>query len=566
MGPANAIALLFRRTADRGEDNGNMRYFHSSSLLIPGADTIDLTSPPEKEEPTIAFCQDATESKTDDDGYRHIIGSAQGGSAIAFLVPYQAGKRHLIQFDLKPGKARRFRMEVHGFATRMRKAVAIISSAGDTIEKAEEVSDVTAKPLNDGGLRIHFTFVPFRTVNEWFYLFPLDAEDRSEGGETQFGWRNFTVRAAAHTTPFRSSAHQSAYLVGKTILSCQHLYFFRNSLHFQFEINRPGTRLTQLTLESPIPIEHCQWWSSDAPHFSAVISCGQESSPVCPKQPGSPIPSPALMDALGPDFSAKGHEVVALFRDYKDFSRISLEESDRVRDLVLHAAFDDGSTLSVNPMDVFRATLERDSWWSLVTHHLENSLPAAVNNRTFLEIGARGVASQAVRSRTPPGWQYLGIDAEKDNNVDLVADAHALSRHIEHGTISAIYSSEVMEHLLSPIAFVLEANKVLQPGGLFFAKAPFSWPLHAEPHDYWRFGPQSWSSLLNRHTGFEILEICEYEQASIVPEIPLMDGMTRMQHGPAPLLTGVVARKTSETTLEWNGWSDDLAFGRYDHV
>ena len=106
------------------------------------------------------------------------------------------------------------------------------------------------------------------------------------------------------------------------------------------------------------------------------------------------------------------------------------------------------------------------------------------------------------------------MDISAHENVDVVGDAHDLGAAVADGSVAAVYSSEVMEHLVSPLHFVLEANRLLNEGGLFIARAPTTWPLHAEPWDFWRFSHHGWQGLLNAGTGFEILDICEFGEAS----------------------------------------------------
>jgi hypothetical protein len=121
-----------------------------------------------------------------------------------------------------------------------------------------------------------------------------------------------------------------------------------------------------------------------------------------------------------------------------------------------------------------------------------------------------------------------------------------------------------MEHLVAPTRFVSESHRVLIDGGLFIARAPTTWPLHAEPWDFWRFSRHAWQSLLNRHSGFEILELCEFGEGAIVPSLPFFSGGVLMCTSPAPLLTGVIARKLSSAQRGAVASSAGLATGSYD--
>ena len=69
---------------------------------------------------------------------------------------------------------------------------------------------------------------------------------------------------------------------------------------------------------------------------------------------------------------------------------------------------------------------------------------------------------------------------------------------------------------------------------------------------------------MNKHTGFEILELCEFGEAAIVPFLPFWTGGILMSTSPAPLLTDVIARKISAAHREDLAGTPGLAAGRYD--
>jgi SAM-dependent methyltransferase len=204
---------------------------------------------------------------------------------------------------------------------------------------------------------------------------------------------------------------------------------------------------------------------------------------------------------------------------------------------------------------------------SLVDEHLAACLAAAEAKPVLLEVGAKGPASTLFRRKVEPTWTYVGLDYLPDNNVDVVGDAHRLTNYFAPGSVDMVYSSEVMEHLLSPLRFVFEANRVLKLGGIFMARMPTIWPLHAEPWDYWRITQHGWTSLLNVNTGFEILERCEDGRASVVPHQPEpKSGVMLMSSAPAPMLTMVVARKIESIAQDSSGWSPGLSTGSYEHA
>ena len=57
--------------------------------------------------------------------------------------------------------------------------------------------------------------------------------------------------------------------------------------------------------------------------------------------------------------------------------------------------------------------------------------------KIFLEVGARGPRSQDVRNIVSKYSKYLGTDIGKDNNVDIICDAHKLSSEIDINSIES---------------------------------------------------------------------------------------------------------------------------------
>ena len=107
---------------------------------------------------------------------------------------------------------------------------------------------------------------------------------------------------------------------------------------------------------------------------------------------------------------------------------------------------------------------------------------------------------------------YVGIDADYAfyglGAVDVVGVAGALP--LTDASADALLSCQVLEHLADPEAAMKEMHRVLKPGGLLFISFPFLYPLHAAPHDYFRYTLHGFAAMCRRH-GFEIVE--EHEQS-----------------------------------------------------
>ncbi len=136
----------------------------------------------------------------------------------------------------------------------------------------------------------------------------------------------------------------------------------------------------------------------------------------------------------------------------------------------------------------------------------------------LLEIGSRARSGATYRSWFPPDLDYVGLDIAKGPNVDVVGDAHHLTRHLGQ-KFAYIFSIAVFEHILMPWKVALEMNKVLASDGLALIISHGAWPLHEEPWDFFRFSKESWTGIFNSHTGFALLDAQYQHEASIVPPL-----------------------------------------------
>jgi SAM-dependent methyltransferase len=95
-----------------------------------------------------------------------------------------------------------------------------------------------------------------------------------------------------------------------------------------------------------------------------------------------------------------------------------------------------------------------------------------------------------------PDWDYDRLDARADlGRLPFVA-----------GAFDHVLSTQTLEHLADPGAFLAEACRVLRPGGTLLLTAPMLFRMHQEPHDFFRYTRHGLALLLAR-AGFEVESI-----------------------------------------------------------
>jgi SAM-dependent methyltransferase len=104
---------------------------------------------------------------------------------------------------------------------------------------------------------------------------------------------------------------------------------------------------------------------------------------------------------------------------------------------------------------------------------------------------------------------YVGLDIESALSYDNVQPDFywdGITMPFENNTFDVVLSTEVLEHVLNPDAYLLEVKRVLKPGGVFFFTVPFLMSLHEVPFDYYRYTPYALEEIFKR-VGFTNIKI-----------------------------------------------------------
>jgi SAM-dependent methyltransferase len=134
-----------------------------------------------------------------------------------------------------------------------------------------------------------------------------------------------------------------------------------------------------------------------------------------------------------------------------------------------------------------------DLQWSLLVHALEAVAPRASGK--LLDVGCGDKPFE--RIFRPHVDEYFGIEQEATfyataanlgpSRPDYLYDGNRLP--FENASFDTVLSIQVLEHTPHPRELVAEMARVLKQDGTFILAAPFSFRLHEEPHDYFRYSP-----------------------------------------------------------------------------
>lgn len=134
-----------------------------------------------------------------------------------------------------------------------------------------------------------------------------------------------------------------------------------------------------------------------------------------------------------------------------------------------------------------------------VRSFLRRGLRLANDQTMYLEIGASETNPVDASTQFMTNWHTLDIRAGSEIQADITKEIPVMS-----DTYDTVLCLEVLEHTVDPFAALREIRRVLKPGGLLLASAPFGFREHHPRPDCWRFGRDGWKVLLKNWDAVEL--------------------------------------------------------------
>lgn len=94
------------------------------------------------------------------------------------------------------------------------------------------------------------------------------------------------------------------------------------------------------------------------------------------------------------------------------------------------------------------------------------------------------------------------VNLDPDVKPDVIADIRETG--LDDGIADCVILGETLQHVPAPERCVSEAHRLLKPGGAFIGSIPFLYPVHRDPQDLIRLGPDGLAQLLDEFTDVKI--------------------------------------------------------------
>lgn len=143
----------------------------------------------------------------------------------------------------------------------------------------------------------------------------------------------------------------------------------------------------------------------------------------------------------------------------------------------------------------------------IVMYYLIEDLKTAIGkyaNGQVLDIGCGNKPYEQLFANKATGYVGCDVVQSDKNKVDVICEATNLN--FPDAQFDTVFSTQVIEHVNDPFKMMQEANRVLKQNGLVIVSAPFTWQLHEEPYDFYRYSKYGLKAMFEQK-GFEVLEI-----------------------------------------------------------
>jgi len=147
----------------------------------------------------------------------------------------------------------------------------------------------------------------------------------------------------------------------------------------------------------------------------------------------------------------------------------------------------------------YHLTVLRDA----LTEESEAAIGRFGPGQTLIDLGCGSIPYKEIYE--PLVGRYIGVDLPENPSADLHLNRSGRAP-LDDASVDIVLSSQVLEHVASPRAYLDEAHRLLKPGGLLFLSTHGYWMYHPDPTDFWRWTREGLRKEIER-AGFRIEHI-----------------------------------------------------------
>jgi len=101
---------------------------------------------------------------------------------------------------------------------------------------------------------------------------------------------------------------------------------------------------------------------------------------------------------------------------------------------------------------------------------------------------------------------FCRVEGKNYGRIDVVTDL--AEPGLKDGSLDAVVSTQVLEHIREPGQFLAQLARLLKPGGSLYLTCPLNWGVHEAPYDFYRY---------TRYALEDLVQSAGLELRSIVP-------------------------------------------------
>jgi ubiquinone/menaquinone biosynthesis C-methylase UbiE len=174
--------------------------------------------------------------------------------------------------------------------------------------------------------------------------------------------------------------------------------------------------------------------------------------------------------------------------------------------------------------------LSRKGLYTFLDQELEK-IPAGAN---VLNIGAGGDIGKTLRQHAErQHFKIMSLDIDEQRHPDIVGDICTCD--FKGLQFDAVVMAETLEHIPSPHLALENIHRNLKDGGRLILTAPFIFPIHDQPYDYYRFTRYGLAYLLRQFRDVSIQERNSWAETIDVLSVRLIMDKNRLARALAPI-------------------------------